>query len=356
MTFAKTPVGSGLILVAVAACCCAAVDGAELRLKAQGRASSGIVTLGDVAEVFAADEFQAQQFRSIELGPAPAPGSRRFIRLREVQDALWARGFNLAEHRFTGVEQIELIGPGEPVTAVKRTFRATEAQYERAARTASDLILRRLRKQAGERQPFQVVCDPTDEQVEVLLTYGARLQVEGGAAPWTGRQSFSFLNDDVPGLRFELEADVTLPPGVVTIVKPLSQGAIIHESDVELRPAAALNSSIRPFHSLADVVGHETTWSIPAGTILTAQSIRKPLLVKRGDAVTLYARSAGLSVRTTVRAREDGSQGDLITVESTSSREPFYARVTGVQQAEVFAAPAEAAPPRAAMSDSRFNP
>ena len=49
-------------------------------------------------------------------------------------------------------------------------------------------------------------------------------------------------------------------------------------------------------------------------------SIRRPVVVRRGDAVTLYARSAGLRVRTTVRAREDGGVGDLITVESLDDR------------------------------------
>ncbi len=332
------------------------ISAAELRMKSQARCRSSIVVLADVAEVFAADEFQSAQLARIELGPAPAPGARRFVRAREVQDALWSRGINLADHRFTGVEQTEVIGPGEPVAEVKRTFEPTEAQKERAARTAGDLVLRHLRKVASSRDPFRVTCDLSDDQVAVVVAYGSRLEVAGGAAPWTGRQEFTFAaSADENGPRFNVIADVSLPPGVVTVVKPLSAGSIIHESDVALQPAQSLNASVQPFHSLADVVGRETTWSVPAGTILTPQSIRKPQLVRRGDAVTLYARHAGLSVRTTVRAREDGAQGELITVESFTSREPFYARVTGVQEAEVFAAPAEAAPRRTVPSDARFD-
>lgn len=330
---------------------------AEIRLKAQTRCRSSIVLLGDVAEVFAADEFQAAQLMRLELGPAPGVGSRRFVRAREVQDALWSRGLNLADHRFTGVEQSEVVGPGEPVVEGKRAFHPTEAQRERAVRTADDLVLRHLRKAASPRDPYRVVCELNDEQVAVVAAYGGRMEVSGGAAPWTGRQTFVFATpaEEKAGT-FEVVAEVSLPPGAVTVVKPLSAGSIIHETDVALLPSQALNPSVQPFHSLADVVGRETTWSIPAGTVLTPQSIRRPQLVRRGDAVTLYARHAGLSVRTTVRAREDGGQGDLITVESLTSREPFYARVTGVQEAEVFAAPAEASPRRVSAGETRFDP
>ena len=43
-----------------------------------------------------------------------------------------------------------------------------------------------------------------------------------------------------------------------------------------------------------------------------------------------------MQVRTTARAREDGSQGDLITVESLTERKPFFARVCGPQEVEVL--------------------
>jgi hypothetical protein len=69
----------------------------------------------------------------------------------------------------------------------------------------------------------------------------------------------------------------------------------------------------------------------------------------------LYARSAGLRVRTTVRSREDGGVGDLIAVESLTDRAAFYARVTGIQEAEVYAAPAESAAPQPAADAAYHN-
>ena len=53
--------------------------------------------------------------------------------------------------------------------------------------------------------------------------------------------------------------------------------------------------------------------------------------------MTVYARSAGLRVRTTARAKDDGSVGDLIAVDSLLNKQSFFARVSGIQEVEVFA-------------------
>jgi len=324
----------------------AAADAAEIRLKPQARTSASVVTLGDVADVFAADAFQGEQLRGIELGPAPAAGRRRYIRVREVQDAVWTRGISLALHQFSGVEQTEVTGPADVATVEDApAFQADPAQRDRAEKTVANLILAHLRKQTNPREPFQVGLALDDTQVETVLAYGTRLVVQGGAAPWVGAQQFTLgLTDGKRQVGFAVDAVATLPPGVVAVVKPLSAGSIIHPGDVELRSPAGVNPNMQPFRRIEDVVGQETTWSIPTGTVLTPQSVRRPIVVRRGQPITVYARSAGLRVRTTARAREDGGLGDLITVEPLQSRDAFFAKVTGVQEAEVFAAPAATAP------------
>lgn len=346
-----------IVLFAAAALLAGAVEAAEVRLKGQARTKTGVVLLGDVAEVFAAEAWQTEQLKAIELGPAPATGGKRFIKSREVQDALWMRGINLSSHQISGADRIEVTGPGEAVGSDKPAFRPSTTQRERAEKTVAELVARYLRTQTAGREPFQVTPNLTDDQVDAVLTYGSRLQVAGGMQPWTGKQRFSLeMNDGARSVRFDIDTDIGLPPGVVVAIKNIAPGSIIHAGDVALKPVSSLNASTQPFYSLEDVVGLESTWSIPAGTVLGLKGIRRPQVIRKGDAVTLYARSAGLRVRTTVRAREDGSMGDLITVEALGSREPFYARVTGVQEAEVSADPAGAVPqaiatpePRAAM-------
>lgn len=342
------------LLFATTALFAGVVDGAEVRLKASARCKTGVVLLGDIADVFAAETWQTEQLRAIELGPAPSTGGRRYIKSREVQDALWMRGINLSTHQISGADRIEVTGPGETVTVDKPIYRPSSTQRERAEKTASELVGRYLRSQTTGREPYTVSPNLTDDQVDVVLTYGSRLQVSGGMQPWTGKQRFAMASEEgTKQARFEFDADVGLPPGVVVALKSLPAGSIIHAGDVALKSMTSVNEGAQPFYSLEDVVGHETTWSVPAGTILGRSGIRRPQVIRKGDAVTLYARSAGLRVRTTVRAREDGSVGDLITVEALGNREPFYARVTGVQEAEVSADPAGAVPQGAATPEPR---
>lgn len=323
--------------------------GAELRLKTQARCATGIVRLSDVAEIHTAEDWQKEQLGAIELGPAPTTGSRRFIRSREVQDALWMRGINLSLHQISGSDRIEVIGPGEPAAAAKPTARIDDSTRDRAKRTITEAISRLLHEQAGARQPWQVSVQPTDEQVTALGLSGRRVIAQGGSAPWTGQQRFTItVESGEVAQSFAIDADVSLPPGVVTAVRTLPAGMVLHETDLVVKPVASLGDDVQPFYRLEDVVGKQTTWPIAAGAVFTAENIRRPVVVRRGDAVTLYARSAGLRVRTTVRAREDGGAGDLIAVESLTDRKAFYARVTGIQEAEIYAAPADAAAPQPA--------
>jgi flagella basal body P-ring formation protein FlgA len=352
------PASASLTAVCVLALLCGSISAAEVRMRAQARCSTGIVRLSDVAEIFSADPTQHEMLSVVELGPAPGTGSRRYIRAREVQDALFMRGIHLGEHSLSGSERCEVQGPAVPIAIeppAKSKFRVDEAARERASQTAVAAILKCLQKQAGSREPWEVKVNLTDDQTTSLVTATRRVTAEGGVHPWIGTQQFTLHVDGGDDfVDFDVQAEVSLPPMVVAAARDLPAGTIVHESDLVLRAVKAYPPGLKPFHRIADVVGHETTWGIPGGTLLGTASVRRPIVIHRGDAVTLYARAAGLQVRTTVRSREDGALGALVAVESLTSREVFYARVTGIQEAEVYAAPAEAAP-HAAANDRFYN-
>src|SRR5438552_3302718 len=67
-----------------------------------------VVRLGDVAEVTASDRQQARQLSALPLMPAPAPGTERFLRVREIQDMLSAQGLEVGELHFGGAEQVTI--------------------------------------------------------------------------------------------------------------------------------------------------------------------------------------------------------------------------------------------------------
>ena len=125
--------------------------------------------------------------------------------------------------------------------------------------------------------------------------------------------------------------------------RTLERGEVIRPMDVELRvvPPQQLPIAQRKreswAESLDDVVGLEVTRPFQSGQALDVAALRRPLLVRRGEVVTVLARAEGVQVKTSARAMEQGALGDLITLQVVDSRERYTARVIGQQKAEVYA-------------------
>lgn len=325
------------------ACGCAAVmlcaanrgAAAEFRLRQQCTPGGAVVTLGEVAEIFAADRQQAETLAAVELFPAPATAQQRFVRVREIQDLLMLRGVNLAEHRFSGASQVTVAGSG-PVRA-EAEQPLTAAATRRANLRLQESIIRYLQQQAGGNQPWTVEVDLNPGHARAVSA-ARTLTIGGGTAPFTGAQRFEIATDGAEKAgQFSIDCQVNLPPAVVVAVRSLNRGTVIRETDVELQRGLPRDQIADAVMSLDDAIGRETTRNIPVGKLVTNDSLRAPLVVRRGEIVTVYAKSAGIRVRTIARARDDGSLGDLIAVESMQDRTSFFARVNGVREVEVFA-------------------
>jgi flagella basal body P-ring formation protein FlgA len=337
------------------AAACAAAGAAELRLRAQCTPVGPVVTLGDVAEVLAADEQEARRVAAVELFPLQTGGAR-FVRLRELQDLLLLRGVDLSAHRISGASVISIQGGGPARAEVEPA--PTAAAVRRASSRVQEAIVQFLRERVAADEPWAVEVALTPAQARAVAA-GGKLSATGGAPPWTGPQRFEITatGGEAPA-RTTVEAHVALPPAVVVATRPLGRGAAIRETDVELQRGATADDAAEAFQSLDEVIGRETTRALSPGKVIGRDAVRAPLLVRRGDVVTVFARSPGIQVRTTARAKDEGGQGDLVAVESLHDRSAFYAQVSGPREVEVFArgprveahAPAAAAPSAATRS------
>ena len=194
-----------------------------------------------------------------------------------------------------------------------------------------------LQQHASADSAWSVDVHLTADQARMLADPGAKIVLAGGEAPWTGSQRFDVTIDTTDGAeQFSLDADVATPSEMVVAVRSLSRGVKVRATDVELRRMTPDEDRCDAFCSVDEVVGKQTTRSIPKDKVLRPEMLRSPLLVRRGDVVTVTASNAGIRIRTTARAREDGGLGELIAVESFSDRKPYFVRVAGVREAEVF--------------------
>ncbi|HUT93172.1 MAG TPA: flagellar basal body P-ring formation chaperone FlgA [Thermoguttaceae bacterium] len=317
----------------------AAARAAELQLRPECRCSGPVVTLGDVADVLAADSAEAEVLAAVELFPTPPSGTKRFLQVRQLQDLLLARGVDLLEHPISGASQVAVLrADEEPGTAEGEALPASAV--EKVQRRVSEAVMRYLQAYVSVAEPWTVDVKLSAPQARWVASSENEISVDGGVPPWLGMQRFevTVLSPDGP-VRFDVDAEVTLVSQRVVAVRSLPRDAIIRATDVRLEPGGAIEAG---FHSIDEVVDRQTTRALPKDKVVDRGSIQEPLLVRRGEVITVYARSAGIRVRSTAKAREEGSLGDLIQVESLLDRATYFACVSGIQEVEVYARPAQA--------------
>ena len=246
----------GLLFLALTT---SSLQGAEVQLKQRAHVKHAIVTLGDVADIFATSSRESSLLKKMELFPTPPRGGKRLVRAGEIQDFLALQGANLLELRFSGSSQITVV-----------------------AASPND----RRKKQV--KQPVSKVA-------------------------------------------------VTQPTEVVVATRELQRGIVIKRSDVKLdHDQKKISGKTEPFLRIQDVLGKETKRRIPFGRRIDRNDVQRQILVRRGDLVRVSARSRGVQVKTTAKAREEGSLGDLVWVESLANRKRYAARISGFQEVEVI--------------------
>ncbi len=314
---------------------------AEIELRRECRASKGVVTLGDVAVIHSTDAREAEAMAAAELFPSPPPGQQRFLRVGELQDLLLLRGFALAQHRMTGSSQVAIHGAEIRVEANVESL--SPSLLRKAERIVSDAAARCLQQASGKSETRDVTIQLDDAQARAVTKALGDVSVRGGAPPWVGRQVFEVTaGSGAKAERFTVEAAVAMLPSVVVTAHALARGSVIGAADVRLEPVGPDTVLGDCFHTIEEVVGGETTQSVGEGEAIMKRVVRAPLLVHRGEIVTVYARAAGIYVRTVARVRQEGSLGDLVSAESLADRKSFIARVCGIRELEVFARSAQA--------------
>lgn len=338
----SNPMQAVRTFLAAAALCAAAglAQGAEIHLRAQCQPSAAVVRLGDLAEIYSTDRQEAEGLAAVELFPAPPAGQQRFLRLQELQEQLMVRGVNLAHQQISGSTQIVITGAGTVggAAAGSQTKALPTAEYKKTEQAVREALLGYLWQHGLPHDAWNIDFQLNDDQAKAVLRAGRHWSVAGGTAPLMGEQHFELLTEMPEGmLRFPLDARISRPPAVVVAVHSIGKGAVIRASDVQLASAGMAATGSAAVGSVEEVVGYEAVHAIPEGRPIGSDELRSPIMIRRGEVVTVYARSPGVRIKTVARARQEGSLGELIELESMQDRKCYIARVSGFQEAEVFA-------------------
>jgi flagella basal body P-ring formation protein FlgA len=116
---------------------------------------------------------------------------------------------------------------------------------------------------------------------------------------------------------------------IVVPARDIARGEVLGESDLtfaEVSGAALPSSTVTKFDALK---GMQTRRLLRAGESLRPDDVRRPVVVTKGQTVTMSFSAPGIELAAMGRAMSEGGVGDTVTVQNPVSFRMVAATVTG---------------------------
>ncbi|MFO7803971.1 MAG: flagellar basal body P-ring formation chaperone FlgA [Desulfovermiculus sp.] len=131
-----------------------------------------------------------------------------------------------------------------------------------------------------------------------------------------------------------VRGEVQVRGEVAVAVQDLGRHQTIAREDVQLRERV-ISRRVEPVFDLQEAVGKRVQRSTQADSVIDAQDIARPHLVRRRQPVTLIVRKGKMVISASGIAQEDGAKMDRVCVENARSGQEVYGHVVGKNIVEV---------------------
>ncbi len=163
-----------------------------------------------------------------------------------------------------------------------------------------------------------------DPAVEGEAQVDAGLRLPACAAPLqaraTGNRTVEVACPQAGGWRLFVPVTIRREQDVLVLARGVAAGETLTAADISSvrRDTARIAGAV-----LSDpqaVVGRVARRMLSAGTLLSANDVVAPRIVRRGDSVALVSRRGGVEVRMAGKALGDAGQDERVSVENLSTR------------------------------------
>ncbi len=202
---------------------------------------------------------------------------------------------------------------------------ASQVQTPQSMRKAVSQFLQQQAMQ--NKGDTEVSVDPIDPRLRLA-------QCDGALEPFWPKGGKRAGNITV-GLRCQgqvswsiyLRARLAVYETVAVAARPLGRGERLSTADVELHRQDISNLRGGYHTRIKDVAGMEVRRSVRAGIVLDRSVVKPPILVNRGERVSITASSGVVQVSMDGKALDSGARGELIEVVNLSSKQKLEAVV-----------------------------
>ena len=122
---------------------------------------------------------------------------------------------------------------------------------------------------------------------------------------------------------------------VVCTRRSLTRNRIITEDDISTTPKNVSRLPHNVLTSTHDVIGKRLKQTLKANTVLLANMVEEPPLIRRGDRVTIVAESSTLLITALGVAQTKGGMGDQIRVKNCMNKKEIIARIVNASTVKV---------------------
>jgi flagella basal body P-ring formation protein FlgA len=322
------------ILVVLAALAAGPAVADEVALRTTARVEAGAdVRLGDVAELSGPG---AVALAHTVIVPASEVGGGWVrVDVERVRSALDARGdvaWGLVALRGSACAVSARDGGQKGAAAVALDAPEGQTADQIDGGTVGGRIAGRIASGLGV-DPARVRLAFDDRDADLLSMPTAGLSIEAritGASDRVPVRLTIFRGETLVASRAVAVRTLVLRPVAVT-VRLIRRGEEIGESDITIqeRWVGPGTPSLEP----ALAMGSAARTALDAGRVMTVGDVESPLVIRRGDLVTVSSIAGGVMVRTTARARSAAREGEAVDLETLDAdrrkRRTFQARACG---------------------------
>jgi len=272
------------------------------------------ILLRHIARIEGSNPLVIEKLSGIVVGRAPLPGNSRRIDGNTIRARLKQNRIDPAE--------LELLIP--PSVTVSRSY--IEVTPEKIKELVTDHITKNILSGNQNASLKGIQVSESLRLPDGGITYEIRAPRN---RDMVGQIPFA-VNFNVNGKLYKrvwATATLEVMAEVVITKKPLGRHKPITEDDIMVQK---LDLAKVPSDAITDpeaVLGKRTRRAIGSKTVLRANLVEFPPLVRRGDVVVIIAETRGLRVTALGQVKKKGALGDRIPVINFESKKVLYARV-----------------------------
>ncbi len=335
----------GLLCVLVDTDTCIAEGEVVLRFRQHANCKSNVAYLRDLVEVVGGNSPSFERLLDKPLGPAPRTGTSQTWTQSDVMNHLRPRGVHSDSVRWQGVEVAQI---------QRRAIQSAAFQTQSNGSFNPAFVSERAIKQA-EKLVAQAISDYLDlksntstrwiitaklpvEYTKTLLSRRNLLGIAGGKAPWVGEQIFQLqVRTSADPVTVAVKAIVKQPPMVVVASQPLRREQLVTEKLLKYSPLPHnAKAEAKYYQDIEQLVGLQMRRSLSTGLPLTEEDVGPPVVIERGELITIESVAGNITVSTQGKALSSGAVGEAIEVE-LSDRKRLLAVVVGSMTVRVAA-------------------